>query len=148
MIRRMVEKDLPRILELEDQLFTSKWTYEQYLYELHENEFSQLYVFEIGSKIVGYLGLWLTFDIAQITTLGIDKEYQGNGYAKQLLNKLVEVANQAMCETIMLEVRVSNTRAIKLYKNFDFIEMSRRKNYYTDNNEDAIVMVKALGGNW
>ncbi|MEG0823479.1 MAG: ribosomal protein S18-alanine N-acetyltransferase [Erysipelotrichaceae bacterium] len=148
MIRRMVEKDLPRILELEDQLFTSKWTYEQYLYELHENEFSQLYVFEIGTKIVGYLGLWLTFDIAQITTLAIDKEYQGNGYAKQLLNKLVEVANQAMCETIMLEVRVSNNRAIKLYKNFDFIEMSRRKNYYTDNNEDAIVMVKALGGNW
>ncbi|MEG1066713.1 MAG: ribosomal protein S18-alanine N-acetyltransferase, partial [Erysipelotrichaceae bacterium] len=120
----------------------------QYLYELHENEFSQLYVFEIGTKIVGYLGLWLTFDIAQITTLAIDKEYQGNGYAKQLLNKLVEVANQAMCETIMLEVRVSNNRAIKLYKNFDFIEMSRRKNYYTDNNEDAIVMVKALGGNW
>ncbi|MBH0071734.1 MULTISPECIES: ribosomal protein S18-alanine N-acetyltransferase [Pseudoalteromonas] len=79
---------------------------------------------------------------------------QGKGIAKQLLNQFIEYGEQQNAENLFLEVRESNTPAIKLYENAGFIEMSVRKNYYPSDNpakngfEDAILMGMALGLNF
>jgi len=79
---------------------------------------------------------------------------QGRGIAKQLLRQFIDYGEQQTAENIFLEVRESNTRAIKLYESMGFIEMSVRKNYYPSDNpakngfEDAILMGMALGLNF
>ena len=61
----MKETDLPIVLELEEQLFTSTWKMDDFLYEMNENPFSQMYVWEEDSEIVGYMGIWIIFEQAQ-----------------------------------------------------------------------------------
>ena len=80
----------------------------------------------------------------------VTPEHQGKGIAKQLLSKFIEHGEQQNAENLFLEVRESNTRAIKLYEQAGFIEMSIRKNYYPSDDatkngfEDAILMGMAL----
>jgi len=142
----MTEDDLEQILILEKQLFTSCWKEEDYLYELNENPYSTLIVIEENGKIIGYAGIWCMFEQAQITTIGVAKEYQGKGYSKLLMEQLLSIALINKCETISLEVRVSNYKAISLYEKLDFIKINTRKDYYADNHEDAYLMMKGIGG--
>lgn len=146
MIRNTVEQDIHAIIEIEKLCFTSQWTYEMFLYELHENEFGHFYVLCDENHVVGFIDFWITFEICQLANIAIHPAYQGRGYSKKLMNIMIKVANAHQCETIMLEVRVSNNTAKKLYKSYEFIEVNIRKGYYSDNGEDAIVMCKALGG--
>ena len=147
MIRKAEDRDLERILEIENICFTSRWTSEMFLYELHENEFGHMYVLEIADKVAGFIDFWTPFECCQLANIAIHPDYQGKGWSRCLLDVMVETAEQEQCETVMLEVRPSNTAARGLYKAYDFIEVNIRKGYYSDNGEDAIVMCKALGGN-
>ncbi len=144
-LREMVFNDLDQVVVLENELFASPWTKENFIYELCENEFSNNYVLVEDNKIIGYIGFWITFDICQITTLGIAKEYQGRGLSCILMDKCIEVAKQNECFNITLEVRVSNIVAQKLYEKYGFTNAAVRKNYYSDNGEDAYLMLKILG---
>lgn len=143
-IRLMTIQDIDSILQLEKQLFTSQWKEEDFIYEIETNPFSYLYVLIEEEMIIGYAGLWISYEQAEITTIGIKKEYQGKGYASQLMDYLIELAKKKDCETISLEVRISNKKAIKLYEKYGFIYASIRKNYYQDNFEDAYLMVKEM----
>lgn len=144
MIREMNINDLDSIMILENELFSLPWLKEDYLYELNENEFSRLYVLEIDNNIIGYAGVHIIFEQSQITTIGISKKYQNKGYGKVLLNHLIDISKQEYCETISLEVRVSNESAINLYKNNGFETINIRKSYYVDNYEDAYLMMKGI----
>lgn len=143
-IRSMTIQDIDSILQLEKQLFTSQWKEEDFIYEIETNPFSYLYVLIKEEMIIGYAGLWISYEQAEITTIGIKKEYQGKGYASQLMDYLIELAKKKDCETISLEVRISNKKAIKLYEKYGFTYESIRKNYYQDNFEDAYLMVKEM----
>lgn len=145
-IRLMEINDLEVILELEQQLFTSAWQEEDFIYELKANPFSYNYVLEENNEIIGYAGLWITYEQAQITTIGVRKESQRKGYASLLMNHLLEVVRSKNCEQFSLEVRVSNESAIKLYEKFGFKNVGIRKNYYQDNFEDAYLMVREMEG--
>jgi ribosomal-protein-alanine N-acetyltransferase len=146
MNRDMREDDLEQILILEKELFTSCWKEEDYLYELNDNPYSTLRVIEENNEIIAYGGVWCLFDQAQITTIGVAKKYQGKGYSKILMDELIKIAVENNCDTISLEVRISNFKAISLYQNYGFININTRKNYYADNNEDAYLMMKGIGG--
>lgn len=145
-IRLMEVKDLNEILVLEHQLFTSAWNEEDFIYEIETNPFSFNYVLEDNEEIVGYAGLWITYEQAQITTIGVKKECQRKGYASLLMKHLLELVRAHQCEMISLEVRVSNESAIKLYEKFGFKNVGIRKNYYQDNFEDAYLMVREMEG--
>lgn len=145
-IRLMEINDLNVILELEHQLFTSAWNEEDFIYEIKANPFSYNYVLEDDGKIVGYAGLWITYEQAQITTIGVRKECQRKGYASKLMDYLLELARNKNCEVMSLEVRVSNESAIKLYEKYGFKHAGIRKNYYQDNFEDAYLMVREMEG--
>ena len=92
------------------------------------------------ASIVGYAGLWLMTDEAHITTIAVDPDYQGYGIGELLLLGLIDRAQQIGARWLTLEVRVSNKVAQALYEKYTFKEMGVRRRYYSDNNEDALVM--------
>lgn len=147
MIREMHSDDLDEVLKIEQQCFTNYWNHKQFLYELHDNEFAFLYVLLKDEKIIGFIDFWITFEQCQLAQIAIAKSYQGKGYSSKLMELMIKKAEAHMAESISLEVRVSNVVAFALYKKFNFIEMNKREGYYNDG-EDAIVMVRPLGGNW
>ena len=102
---------------------------------------------EEEKKILGILGYYILFDDAQITTIATLKEARGRGIATKLMEYLIDDCNKKQCSVLSLEVRESNLKAQNLYRKFDFIEMNVRKGYYEDG-EDALFMMKALGGNY
>lgn len=146
MIRDMTDDNLPIVETLERACFSSAWNLQQFTYELHENPFAYVKVIVMADDIIGYMDYWITFECCQLNKITISPEYREQGYAQVLMKELIQNANAKECETIMLEVRVSNIAAQKLYRKFNFIDVNIRKGYYSDNGEDALVMVKALGG--
>lgn len=142
--RDMTLHDLDRIMELELENFTAPWFKEHYEYELKENPFARMRVLCIAEEIIGYFGLWVLFEEAQLTTIAVKEAYKGQGYGTMLLRECIRLANEMGCERISLEVRVSNTRAQKLYESAGFEVISTRPQYYEDNQEDAYLMMKGI----
>ena len=143
-IRKMSVEDLNVVEEMERILFSSPWSYEDFLYELNENAFSHNFVVEDHNEIVGYVGLWIMYDQSQITTIGVHPSYQRKGIGSMMMKKMIEESLAHQCLNMSLEVRVSNEKAISLYKKYGFETVALRKNYYEDNHEDAYLMIKQL----
>ena len=139
-IQRMQEEDLDQIMELEHRCFTLPWTREAFYNELFHNQFAAYFVLKEDEKIIGYCGTWIVIDEAHITNIAVLPEYRGRGLGEKLLSSMMEYCKGKGIERMTLEVRVSNTPAQSLYKKLGFQEGAIRKNYYSDNQEDAIVM--------
>ncbi|NJN16051.1 MAG: ribosomal protein S18-alanine N-acetyltransferase [Oscillochloris sp.] len=92
------------------------------------------------APIVGYGGVWLTVDDAHITTIAVDPSHRSRGIGELLLNALIDHAYELHARMLTLEVRVSNTVAQRLYVKYGFQPGGTRPRYYTDNNEDALIM--------
>ncbi len=90
--------------------------------------------------LAGYAGLWLMVDEAHVTTIGVRPQFRGKGYGELLLVTLVEAALDIHARWLTLEVRVSNESAQALYRKYGFQDAGTRKKYYSDNNEDALIM--------
>ena len=146
MIRKMTEGDLPAVLEMEKELFpSSPWPEHEFLYELRENPFSFLYIFEEDGEVCGYIDWWITYEQAQIANIAVRGTHQGRGIGQKLMDLCVNESIGAGCENLTLEVRTGNAKAIGLYEKNGFITAALRKAYYEDG-EDAWLMVKPLGG--
>ena len=139
-IRLMEERDLDAIMEVEKQCFTLPWSREAFYNELHQNRFAHYLVLEEDDNVIGYCGAWLVVDEAHITNIAVLPAYQGRGLGKVLLSSMIEECKLRAIERMTLEVRESNLVAQSLYKKLGFVEGAIRKNYYSDNQEDAIVM--------
>jgi ribosomal-protein-alanine N-acetyltransferase len=90
--------------------------------------------------IIGFAGMWLAFDEAHVTTIGVDPDYRGHGLGELLLLCMVDEAIARGAGWLTLEVRVSNEAAQALYRKYGFTAQGTRKRYYSDNHEDAIIM--------
>ncbi len=91
-------------------------------------------------RLTGYAGLWLVIDEAHITTIAVRPEFRGRGFGELLLASMVEAALDINARWLTLEVRVSNMSAQTLYRKYGFHDAGVRKKYYSDNNEDALIM--------
>lgn len=92
------------------------------------------------APIVGFAGMWLAFDEAHITTIGVEPTHRGHGLGELLLVAMFDEAFRRHTNWLTLEVRVSNLPAQGLYRKYGFTEQGRRTRYYSDNNEDALIM--------
>jgi ribosomal-protein-alanine N-acetyltransferase len=92
------------------------------------------------ASIIGFAGLWLMVDEAHITTIAIHPDYRGKGLGELELVSLIDIANQIGAKWVTLEVRVSNFVAQNLYRKYGFREAGMRHRYYSDNQEDALIM--------
>ena len=93
-----------------------------------------------GEPILGFAGMWLMFDEAHITTIGVRRSMRGRGLGELMLVHLIEQAREMGAKRLTLEVRVSNNVAQELYKKYTFKEEGIRKRYYSDDGEDALIM--------
>ncbi|WP_226086397.1 ribosomal protein S18-alanine N-acetyltransferase [Mesobacillus sp. S13] len=138
--RHMTVDDLDEVMEVEVNSFTIPWSREAFFNELTKNQFAQYLIVEVDQKVVGYCGVWIIVDEAHITNIALLPEYRGLKLGKALMAKVMELAREMDAMRMTLEVRVSNVRAQNLYRKFGFEEGAIRKQYYTDNMEDALVM--------
>lgn len=145
-IRPVEEKDLKDIIEIEEDNFIDCWTLKQYDYDLNANEFAFLFAVIHEDELIGYVDFWITFDQATINKIAIKKEYQKRGIGLILLEDTLSRIQSAEVNTITLEVRVSNSKAISLYQKVGFKTCVVKKNYY-DDGEDAYYMIKELNQN-
>ena len=138
--RRMTTDDIEQVLNVEKQSFTLPWSREAFFNELTRNQYAVYMVIEDEGKIVGYCGTWIVIDESHITNIAILPEYRGQKLGEALFRKMIEISRSVGVVRMTLEVRVSNHVAISLYEKLGFQKGGIRKNYYTDNHEDAYVM--------
>lgn len=139
-IRPMELDDLDQVTQIEKKSFQTPWSKVLYHKELVENHFAHYFVIENCYQIIGFCGVWLVLDEAQVTNIAIDPIYRGQGYGKMLFQYMLSKAMLNGAKSLSLEVRKTNKAAQALYERFGLEKAGIRKNYYTDNNEDAIVM--------
>ena len=138
-IRKMTHEDVPRVMEIEKLCFSTPWHESAYLTEL-VNRSAYYIVAPVGDAIVGYCGMWIIMDEAHITTIGVDPTCRGRKVGEQLLIAVLEEAQLRGAKRATLEVRESNKVAQNLYHKYGFVPAAIRRGYYSDNNENAIVM--------
>lgn len=138
--RKMTHEDVLGVHAIEVASFPTPWTLDSFYYELEENQFSHYLVAEEDGEIIGFCGMWLTIDAAQITNVAVSQAARGRKIGEALMVEAIRVAREAGMETMNLEVRVSNEVALNLYRKLGFMAGGIRKGYYSDNFEDALVM--------
>jgi ribosomal-protein-alanine N-acetyltransferase len=136
----MREPDVPTVQEIEREIFSTPWPRNAYYRELSSRNSAYYVVLRREDEIIGYGGMWRMYDEAHVTTIGVRRDLQHEGYGRILFAGLVQAAYDMGAKWVTLEVRTSNENAIKMYEGFGFKVIGRRRGYYTDNGEDAIVM--------
>ncbi len=131
--------DFDEIMEIEKEAFNDPCSKNLYIYDFQNNPYSEYYKLILEDRIIGFFGLWIIYENAQITTIAVSPKYQGLGYGKTMMNFIINHVKEANCLNITLEVRVTNEIAIKMYKSYGFYEVVSRKNYY-ENGDDAYLM--------
>lgn len=164
----MRSSDIPEVLAIESESFPTPWPQSAFKSEL-ENKLARYVVLrdatlepaqtiegwqkftggirrlldqrvENRGPVLGYAGIWVIIDEAHLTTIAVRPDLRGNGYGELMLTDCLDVAIQRGAETMTLEVRLSNESAQKLYHKYGFAIAGRRKNYYSEINEDALIM--------
>ena len=138
--RTMKEEDIDQILEVEHASFTTPWSREAFYNEIYNNKFAVYIVLEENNKVIGYCGAWIVIDEAHITNVAILPEYRGRKLGEAIMGKMMSVAREMGGKSMTLEVRVTNHVAQSLYRKLGFQNCGIRKNYYSDNQEDGLVM--------
>lgn len=136
MIKKLIIDDIDyieQIFNLEKEIFTSSAFNRTYLDTLIKGDNSFIYVYLLENKVLGYLMVLDSIDVYEILAIATIEEYRNKGIAQELLDKI-------KIKDIFLEVRESNQVAINFYKKNKFNQISIRKNYYSEPNENAITM--------
>jgi ribosomal-protein-alanine N-acetyltransferase len=139
-ISEMTLEDIPAVQAIERQIFLTPWPRNAYRREITQNRLATYLVLREAEEIVGYAGLWKMHDEAHVTTVGVRPQDQGRGYGMALMIALIDAAYAVDARWMTLEVRASNGGAMALYEKLGFKVIGRRRGYYTDDGEDAIVM--------
>lgn len=154
-IELMRESDVNTVQEIEREIFATPWPRNAYYRELASRASAHYLVLrqegldtrpsevksaDFDPTIIGYGGMWRMYDEAHVTTIGVRRDLQHHGYGRILFAALVQAAYDMGAKWVTLEVRTTNDNAMRMYEGFGFKVIGRRKGYYTDNGEDAIVM--------
>lgn len=163
-IARMEPGDIPQVVEIDRLSFPLPWSEASYRYEVTENKaarfivaaapaltpkrgwFARLTGQTPARLIAGYAGFWFVVDEAHIGTIATHPDWRGHGIGERLLVSVLREALGLGALEAKLEVRVGNHAAQSLYRKYSFEEVGRRKGYYRDNHEDALLMTVRLEG--
>ena len=112
-------------------------------YKFKINPYMRCFVYEQDKKVLGFVVFSIMYEKAEIIDIAVADGFQRQNIGSQLLDAAINESNAKKCESITLEVRVGNQKAISFYKKHGFREISMRKSYYHDD-EDALVMIKMV----
>ena len=142
-LRNWKYEDILRIAEMEKECFPLEpWSFQMLASSFEEESFFGVLA-EDGGEIIGYGGITVAADSADIDNVAVTEAYRRSGVGSKLIAKLVEVAKKQGAKKVFLEVRVSNSVAMQLYLKNGFKGAYARTRYYSDG-EDCLVMVKSL----
>lgn len=155
-------RDIGEVMEIEHVSFPSPWSASAYRHELLENDLSHYFIVRqrrmeetelsllarirrslgVGKRppILGYGGFWLMASEAHISTIAVRPDWRQRGIGELLLVAMLDRATELEAEMATLEVRVSNLTAQNLYSKYGFRQVGRRRRYYRDRDEDALIM--------
>lgn len=142
--RRSRPEDAQGIADIEDAVFPDPWSYRD-IVDLISTEGAMCFSAVDGGRVIAYLIGRLIAPEGEIYRVAVLPEYRQRGIAYRLLDYGMKTSRGAGLECTFLEVRSKNTPAIKLYTAYGFSEVGRRKNYYRDPTDDAIVMLRGFG---
>jgi ribosomal-protein-alanine N-acetyltransferase len=165
-LRYMRIEDVTRIYEIDQLSFSIPWTPKSYVFEINDNQTSHMIALETVQEsprprglldffrrsvtptpaIVGYGGVWIMAGEAHVSTIATHPDWRRRGLGEVLLNAMIGRSIQLRSDYCVLEVRQTNLNAQALYQKYGFEAVGRRKGYYRDNNEDALLMHVGLLG--
>ncbi len=143
--RAMELCDLDDVCAIEMELFPTPWSREAFEADLKRSPPTLALVVEEQGRVIGYVVGWIIEDEFHIGNVAVTTKRQGRGVAKRLLTEGIRIACEQGVRMATLEVRSSNERAIGLYEHYGFRPVAIRRGYYSDNGEDAIVMLADVG---
>ena len=141
----MRRADLDRVVEIEHDSFAMPWSRGAFLYEIEQNRAARCWVCREDGLVIGYLCLWEIADEIHITNIAVHRAHRRRGVGRFVLTETLESARRRGVRAVFLEVRPTNTEARGLYEALGFHVIGRRKGYYYDTGEDALVMEAELG---
>ena len=139
-IRKMMEADVPTVTALDKISFSLPWPERSFRFEVTDNPASRCWVAEVDGQVVGMIVAWLFVDEVHIATIATHPDFRRQGIAQKLLIHTLRYTADEGAVSSFLEVRENNHAAQEMYRKFGYENTGRRKRYYKDNDEDAILM--------
>lgn len=142
--RTMTVADLPRVLAIEREAFASPWTEENFRHEIESNPLAWNIIAERDGEPAGFACAYLVADELMVNDIAVEAARRRSGVGRALLRHLLDGARARGCRRATLEVRPTNGPARRLYEAYGFAVVGRRRGYYADTGEDALLMARAL----
>lgn len=141
--REIALSDIRGLLALEKEVYAGElpWSKTAFVVELKNLAPHRYVLLERGGEIVGFVGARLHAEDCHVTNIAVHPRFQGQGIGSFMLRDIFQYAKENKSQQITLEVRISNLDAQRLYRRFGFVSCNIKKNYYTENNEDAVDMI-------
>jgi ribosomal-protein-alanine N-acetyltransferase len=139
-IRWMQFNDIIFVCNLERQIFPSPWVFESFAHEIDNRDYNLSFVGLIGEQLVSYAVSYLVHDEIHIANIAVSPEFRRLKIGETMLWLTLQICKHKNCQAAHLEVRKSNRAAISMYQDIGFEVVGVRKNYYQNDNEDALLM--------
>ncbi len=139
-ISPMRPEDLDEVVAIERASFGMPWSRGAFLYEIEQNRVARCWVLRDDDRVAAYLCLWEIGDEVHVTNIAVHPDRRRRGLARVLLGAILEDGRSRRLKSVTLEVRPTNDEARTLYESFGFRVVGRRRGYYYDTGEDALIM--------
>jgi ribosomal-protein-alanine N-acetyltransferase len=136
--------DLDAVLEIDQASFSNPWTRLMYEQELQNDQSFIFVARRAGSPVVGYCSYWIVLDEVHVNNIAVRPGWRRHGIGRALLEHVLAEGRRRRCRAATLEVRRSNTAALRLYEEGGFVQGGVRRGYYRDPDDDALVLWAAI----
>ena len=143
-VRWMKTGDVSEVNNIEQETFRSPWTSESFLYRLNERDYNVSLVGLVERNLLAYAVSYIVYDGLHFSNLAVRMNYRRRRIGEILLSISMQLGKEMNCRWVHLEVRRNNKSAIQLYQKFGFKIVAVRKDYYKEENEDALLMSKLI----
>jgi [ribosomal protein S18]-alanine N-acetyltransferase len=143
MLRPMTPADIPAVLAIEYDSYSVPWSESTFRGLLRRRD-AEMIVAEGGGRVIGYAIFWTVLDQSELGNVAVTPQWRGQGIGQQLVAEVLRRAESRGVREVFLEVRPSNASARRLYEAFGFSQVGRRRNYYQEPVEDALVLRRPI----
>lgn len=143
-IRKMKEADIPEIARLEKEIFSDSWS-EKAIKETFDQQQTLVLVAYEDKQLIGYLILYFVLEEGEIARIAVISDHRRQGVGARMLLELEDLCEDNGITKLLLDVRESNKAAISFYTSYGFVQDGIRRNFYTNPQEDGILMSREIG---
>lgn len=143
-IRPLRHEDIGAVVAIEREAFTTPWQPDTFAGLLDRDGVELLVLADAREGVIGYAVLWCILEQGELANIAVTPARRGEGLGALLLDHVLDVARRRGVEKLFLEVRASNAPALAMYSAFGFEQVGRRRAYYDQPKEDALVMLASL----